>query len=237
MKYSEYRSKSSFKGSTAFYIIIACCLLALGGASWFAAANIKKRSTDNNSGTSSYNSDYSSPESSIISEPPIQTSSEEAGKTVSDEPYTSEDSASSKVESGTQAVVFSMPVGGEVIKDYSEKQLQYSATYGDMRIHTGIDIACEDGTSVSAAGDGKVTAVEESALLGTTVTIDHGNGIVTKYAALKDIKVKEGDTVTAGDIIGTVTAVPSECADQSHLHFEVFKNGHSAAPLSTLGLD
>ena len=130
-----------------------------------------------------------------------------------------------------------MPVGGEVIKDYSEKQLQSSATYGDMRIHTGIDIACEDGTSVSAAGDGKVTAFEESSSLGTTVTIDHGNGITTKYAALKNVKVKEGDKVTAGDIIGTVTTVPGECADQSHLHFEVFKNGHSAAPLSTLGLN
>lgn len=238
MKYSEYRSQSRFKGSAAFYIIIAFCLIAIGGAAWFAAASINKRDMPKTeSGEVPNSSYYSSPESSIISDPPAVTPSEEVGKAVSDEPYSSEQTATESKEDNSYSVIFSMPVGGEVIKDYSEKQLQYSATYGDMRIHTGIDIACEDGTSVSAAGDGRVTAVEESSFLGNTVTIDHGNGITTKYAALKNIKVKEGDKVTAGDIIGTVTTVPGECADQSHLHFEVFKNGHSAPPLSTLGLN
>lgn len=238
MKYSEYRSQSRFKGSAAFYIIIAFCLIAIGGASWFAASSIKKREAPRQEGgESSYTSDYSSPESSTINEPPAVVSSEEAGKAVSDEPYSSEETSSVKSEEAAPAVIFTMPVQGEVIKDYSEKQLQYSATYGDMRIHAGIDIACEDGTSVSAAGNGRVITVEESSSLGKSVTIDHGNGITTKYSALDNVKVKQGDAVTSGDIIGTVTAVPSECADQSHLHFEVFKNGHSSAPLSTLGLD
>ena len=238
MKYSEYRSQSKFKGSAAFYIIIAFCLIAIGGAAWFAAASINKRDLPKTDSSEIPNSSYySTPESDIKSYPPAVTPSEEAGKAVSDEPYSSEQTATESKEEDSYSVIFSMPVGGETIKDYSVKQLQYSATYGDMRIHTGIDIACEDGTSVSAAGHGKVTAVEESSSLGNTVTIDHGNGITTKYAALKNIKVKEGDKVTAGDIIGSVTTVPGECADQSHLHFEVFKNGHSAPPLSTLGLN
>ena len=130
-----------------------------------------------------------------------------------------------------------MPVQGEIIKGYSEKVLQYSATLGDMRIHTGLDIACEEGTSVSAAGNGKVTSVDESSTLGTVMTIEHNGGITTKYASLKDVKLKAGDAVSAGDIIGTVTAVPSECADQSHLHFEAYKNGHPADPLVALGLE
>lgn len=238
MKYSEYRSHSKFKGSAAFYIIIAFCLIAVGSAAWFAAASINKRDMPKTESSGEQkSSDYSSSESSIISEPSAVTPTEETGKSVKEEPYTSEESSSEAKQEESYAVIFSMPVEGEVIKDYSEKQLQYSATYGDMRIHTGIDIACEDGTSVSAAGDGEVTAVEESASLGTVVTIDHGNGISTKYASIKNASVKKDDKVTAGDIIGTVTAVPSECADQSHLHFEVFKNGHSADPLKTLGLD
>ena len=49
-------------------------------------------------------------------------------------------------------------------------------------------------------------------------------------------KVKAGDKVAAGDIIGSVTSIPGECADQSHLHFEITKDGHSAEPLGTLGL-
>lgn len=240
MKYSEYNSKSKFTGSAAFYIVIACCLLAIGGASWFAAANINKHGdASKNRSESSYSSDSSLFEGSVsMPEASNPTVSENVGKNVSDEPYSSEEeTASQNTQSSDRAVVFSIPVQGEIIKGYSEKELQYSATMGDMRIHTGIDIACEDGTSVSAAGDGKVLSVEESGTLGTAVTVDHGNGITTKYAAVKDVKVKSGDKVSAGDIIGTVTAVPSECADQSHLHFEVYKDGSSADPLYTLGLE
>ena len=237
MKYSEYHSKSKFTGSAAFYIVIACCLVAIGGAAWFAAANISKRNTpskkESSSSYSSHNSIIESSSMPEISNPPT---AEEAGKAVSDEPYSSsEETESTKVPS--TSVVFTMPVQGEIIKGYSEKVLQYSATLGDMRIHTGLDIACEEGTSVSAAGNGKVTSVDESSTLGTVMTIEHNGGITTKYASLKDVKLKAGDTVSAGDIIGTVTAVPSECADQSHLHFEAYKNGHPADPLVALGLE
>lgn len=239
MNYSEYHSKSKFTGSAAFYIVIACCLIAIGGAAWFAAANINKHDDKTKGESSSYHSSDNSLFESIGSMPSASnpTTSEEAGKAVSDEPYSSKEETSESTESPATAVVFSMPVQGEIIKGYSEKELQYSATFGDMRIHSGIDIACEDGTSVSAAGDGKVLSVDESGTLGTAVTVDHGNGITTKYAAVKGVKVKSGDKVSAGDIIGKVTAVPSECADQSHLHFEVYKDGHSADPLHTLGLE
>ena len=237
MKYSEYHSKSKFTGSAAFYIVIACCLVAIGGAAWFAAANISKRNTpskkESSSSYSSHNSIIESSSMPEISNPPT---AEEAGKAVSDEPYSSsEETESTKVPS--TSVVFTMPVQGEIIKGYSEKVLQYSVTLGDMRIHTGLDIACEEGTSVSAAGNGKVTSVDESSTLGTVMTIEHNGGITTKYASLKDVKLKAGDTVSAGDIIGTVTAVPSECADQSPLHFEAYKNGHPADPLVALGLE
>ncbi len=235
MKYSEYTSKPKFKGSAAFYIIIACCLLALGGASWFAASSISRRNND----SSSTPSQISEPPQSSIpdSQPePSSTVSENVGKNVSDEPYSSAESTASKTESKPQKKVFTMPVQGDIIKKYSDKELQFSATYGDMRIHTGLDIACADGTSVSACGDGKVLSVEETAFLGNVVTIDHGDGITTKYAALKDIKVKAGAKVTAGDIIGAVTSVPGECADQSHLHLEVYKDGHVTEPLKALGL-
>ena len=237
MKYSEYHSKSKFTGSAAFYIVIACCLVAIGGASWFAAANISKRNTSSkneSSSPSSYNNSiFESGSMPEISKP---LTTEEAGKSVSDEPYSS-GGETEDTESPATAVVFSMPVQGEVIKGYSELVLQYSATFTDMRIHTGLDIACEDGTSVSAAGDGKVTSVDESAVLGTIVTIEHSGGITTKYASLKGVKVKAGDKVSAGDIIGTGTAGPSECADQSHHHFEAYKNGHPADPLIALGLE
>ncbi len=234
MKYSEYTSKPKFKGSAAFYIIIACCLLALGGASWFAASSISRRNNDSSSLSQiSEPPQSSAPESIPV---PSGTVSEDVGKSVSDEPYSSVESTESKTESKPQKKVFTMPVQGDIIKKYSDKELLFSATYGDMRIHTGIDIACADGTAVSACGDGKVLSAEETAFFGAVVTIDHGDGITTKYAALKDIKVKAGDKVTAGDIIGSVTSIPGECADQSHLHLEAYKDGHVTEPLKVLGL-
>ena len=157
MKYSEYHSKSKFKGSPAFYIILACCLLAIGGAAWFAASEISSRGTQKEqSSDDSGSSVYTPPQSSILSESSEQTPSGQVDQNVSDEPYSSEGTTSADAPAKEPAVTFSMPVQGEIIKNYSDKELQYSATYGDMRIHTGIDIACEDGTSVSAAGSGSV---------------------------------------------------------------------------------
>ena len=130
-----------------------------------------------------------------------------------------------------------MPVVGEIIKNHSDTELQYSATYGDMRLHTGIDIACKNGTFVSSCAAGTVTDIIEDSVLGNCVVIDHGNSITVKYASLEDIKVKKGDKVNIGDIIGSVGTIPSECSDETHLHIEVTKDGKPADPLKTFGLE
>lgn len=239
MKYSESYQKSKFAGSAAFYIIIACCLLAIGGASWFAVSNINSRDDKNKNSSFESSSQPPSVSSDISSmlTPSDTGSSTGVNESVTDEPYeSSKPSSEEQVSSTPPAPVFNMPVQGELLKAYNDKELQYSATYGDMRVHSGIDIACSDGTAVSACGAGTVVSVEENAALGNVITIDHGNEITAKYASLKDVKVKAGDKVSAGDIIGSVTTIPSECADQSHLHLEVLKNGHAASPLDTLGL-
>lgn len=238
MKYSETSHNSKFTGSSAFYIIIACCLIAIGGASWFAVSNYNKREnlTQSSSKTPSQSSVISTPSAhnSKMTETPSQTQSADVAKSVSDQPYTSSNSSSANSTQPKVSTAFTMPVQGEIIKNYSEQELQYSPTYGDMRIHTALDIACEIGTSVSACANGTVLAIEENTAYGNVVIIDHGNGITVKYASIKDAKVKKDDTVTAGDIIGTVTSIPCELADQSHLHIELFKNGHPASPLTLI---
>ena len=109
--------------------------------------------------------------------------------------------------------------------------LQFSQTFGDMRLHPAVDIACKEGVLIGSLTSGKVISVEESASLGNVVTIDHGDGLIVKYAAIKDCKVKAGDTVKSGDLIGAVGTIPSECSDQSHLHIEATQNGKAISIL------
>lgn len=227
MKYSQYSSNK--KGNSAFYIIIAACLIIIGVAAWFAfsrmnnepeissqpQSEIESNRNEYNSNDSSYNETVPNTSSNIIS-------SEIVDESVENEPYPQETEETKS---------YSMPANGEILKDFSSDTLQYSSTYNDMRIHSAVDIACNEGTVVTACADGKVLSVEESASLGNVITIDHGNGLTVKYAALKDVKVSTGSVVTLGDTLGVVATVPSECADQSHLHIEAYQNGESFSVL------
>ena len=174
--------------------------------------------------TSSYNNDTSMPEvtSSIVANP------------VTDVPYSSEKETSSVTEEQPKQAPI-MPIDGKIIKDFSEAALQYSSTYADMRLHSGIDIEAAAGSAVKSAADGTVTATEESATLGKTVTIDHGNGIIMKYCGLDNVAVSQGKKVKMGDPIAVVGDIPSECADKSHLHLEATKNGKSVSPMDVIG--
>ena len=93
----------------------------------------------------------------------------------------------------------------------------------DWRAHTGVDFAAEKGASVLAAADGTVSDVSVQGVMGQTVQITHAGGLITWYCGLDQKTVQKGDTVKAGDKIGTVGTVPGEAADASHLHFAVQK--------------
>ena len=73
-------------------------------------------------------------------------------------------------------------------------------------------------------------------MLGTCVTIDHGNGIVARYCNLnKTLTVKEGDIVSAGTVLGAIgDSAVSELSDPSHLHFEITENGKFIDPISLI---
>jgi murein DD-endopeptidase MepM/ murein hydrolase activator NlpD len=107
----------------------------------------------------------------------------------------------------------------------------------DYRVHDGIDIAANQGTPVKACADGVVTDISVDDMLGQTVTITHGGGLVSVYADLTTgITVKKGQTVEAGDVIGAVgQTAKCEIALVPHLHFAMLKNNQSVDPLATMG--
>ena len=246
MKYSESYRKNRL--GTGFYIGLAICLLIIGGAAWFALAPLSEKDMNSKNENSSQIEEYQNPSDPYTESTPqtpeiVPDTTPDSGiidSTVSDIqsiPEKLESKAEDVTVKEENIISFSMPVVGEIIKNYSDTQLQYSATYGDMRLHTGIDIACKNGTFVSACAAGTVKDIMEDSVLGNCIVIDHGNSITVKYASLEDIKVKKGDKVNIGDIIGGIGTIPSECSDETHLHLEVFKNEKSVNPLKTFGLE
>ena len=132
-----------------------------------------------------------------------------------------------------------LPVAGETVHDYAMESLCYNETTRDWRVHNGIDIAAEAGTTVCAAADGTVYTTYEDDTMGYTVVIRHEDGYVTVYSSLsEDLAVSTGETVTLGQAIGTVANTALlESAIGDHLHFSVSCNDESVDPKEFLGLD
>jgi len=99
----------------------------------------------------------------------------------------------------------------------------------DQQTHMGVDLASLEGASVPAANSGKVAFTGFLGIYGETVIIDHGLGLQTLYAHLRQIDVKVGQDLKKGDILGK-TGV-SGLAGGDHLHFGVLVFGHETSPI------
>lgn len=97
--------------------------------------------------------------------------------------------------------------------------------------HSGQDFAAPAGTSVYAAADG-VVVVETPSWAGNLVRIDHGGGVESWYAHLSTVSVDSGDSVTAGESIGTVGSEGNSTGP--HLHFELRLDDVPVDPMRVL---
>lgn len=128
--------------------------------------------------------------------------------------------------------VFSMPVEGEVIKEYAKDKLVYSDTLKEWVTHAGIDIKSEKTTIVKASEEGTVKSIKNDPRYGLTVVIEHNNGFSTVYSNLLTAEfVTAGESVKKGQTIGTVgNTATFEISDESHLHFEILKDNVQIDP-------
>ena len=94
---------------------------------------------------------------------------------------------------------------------------------GQKSFHEGLDFPSESGTPIVAAASGKVIFADVHPQYGKMVEVDHGNGLVTRYAHASRLFVKEGDFIVRGQKIAAVGSTGR--ATGPHLHFEVRLNG------------
>ena len=129
---------------------------------------------------------------------------------------------------------FIKPCQGYVSKEFSLEVPVYSATMYDYRTHSGVDIACDIGTPVKAVTNGEIKEVYDDYFYGTTVVIEHADGVCSVYSNLSpDLPVDTvaGRSVITGDIIaGVGQSALCESAEVSHLHFEMRKENESVNP-------
>ena len=125
-----------------------------------------------------------------------------------------------KVYSGLQSVPLLFPV-----KDFFQ-----SSRFGNRTDpitkkpgwHPGVDLAGWPGTEIFSPSQGVVTKAGLWGTYGNMVEVDHGNGFKTRYAHLRKIKVKRGQTIAPGDVLGEM-GCSGRCVS-THLHYEVFFN-------------
>lgn len=123
---------------------------------------------------------------------------------------------------------------GKNFYDYnSNEELQNNAivNYENTYIqNSGVDYIKDDFFSVVAILDGTVISVNNNELLGNTIEIQHDKNLISVYQSLSTITVKEGDTVTQGDILGKSGVCKLNQELGNHLHFELFKEGQVVNP-------
>lgn len=99
---------------------------------------------------------------------------------------------------------------------------------GHAAFHAGLDFPGRYGQPINAAADGKVSYVGQRQGYGNVVEVEHGNGIMTRYAHLSGFASRVGQKIARGDTIGRMGSTGRSTG--THLHFEVRLNGQAVNP-------
>ncbi len=128
---------------------------------------------------------------------------------------------------GNATVPSSLPVpAGRVTGNFGSRTHPVS---GKLSWHSGVDLAVPAGTPVRATGGGRVLTANWSGNYGLLVTIEHENGVQTRYAHLSSLAVGAGETVGEGDTIGLSGSTGRSTGP--HVHYEVRVDGRAVDPL------
>lgn len=230
MENGRSKRTDKFFAGKGFYIVLALCIAVIG----ISAVSIALNSDGGKAPELDPGLSLSNPTEQPAT-PPVITPTPEV-KTNVEQDKDAVVSTWKSDETYEQPAAWVWPVRGEIERKYAVETLAYDVTMKDWRTHDGIDVLADKGTVVRAASDGTVESITQDDLYGTTVTIDHGNGLKSTYSNLADKPtIKQGDTVSSGDVIGSVGATAlCEVGQGSHVHIAMSKNGNSVDPTEYL---
>lgn len=112
-------------------------------------------------------------------------------------------------------------------KDQENSILKHDNTYIQ---NSGIDYVNENKFDVIAILDGTVIDIKDDDTLGKCIEIKHDNNLISTYQSLSEIKVKKGDIITQGQVLGTSGENELDKELGNHLHFEMYENGGNVNP-------
>lgn len=165
-----------------------------------------------------------------------QTEEENAANTAAEtenEPETKAAAATTKTLHFAAEDGLNWPLQGNVVLNYSMDQTVYFATLDQYKYNPAVIIAGEVNDRVSAAAEGKITDISNSAVTGCTVTMDLGDGYSAIYGQLKEVPYEVGDIVGKGKLVGYI-AEPTKyySVEGSNLYFALQKDGEPVDPVS-----
>ena len=240
------KSMKKMMAGRSLYIALGVCLLAAGAVGLSAVRNMTapKATVPQTTEKTTY-VNYST---HVFTDPtrPAQTPVYETAPVTESvtEPVTAAvfDSAEAPLAETTREekadVVYSTPLSHTLGRDYSRGVPVFSPTMKDYRTHNGVDFLGMAGDTVRPIARGEVVSVTHDPLWGYSVTVDHGNGVVSRISGLSDRDLPEaGDAVHENAVIGRVGEIPVEAAEAPHVHLEVRVDGKLTDPLELLGLD
>ena len=181
--------------------------------------------TDTNSNTSTdmnTNTNSNNTTSNVLTNSPSNTN------TSTEEPVNEEN----EVTETNKEITFIKPVEGEIICEFAKDNLIYSETLKEWITHTAIDIKADKTSVIKSAAAGIVKSIVNDPRYGLTVVIEHDDGYETVYSNLLTAEfVVEGEEIEQGQTIGTAgNTATFESSMESHLHFELLKDGEYLDP-------
>lgn len=228
-----------------FYIVLSLCVATIGISGYYLLRTVLGGTTTRPVGG---DASVTIPDQSITapivtipdldSGPDVEPSVSKPAPIVQpDDPEPVKEIETDPEQQGTVSKVFTWPVKGAILRDFSVETLSLDPTLGDWRTHGGLDIAAAQGVQVISISAGTVEQVYRDGLMGTTVVVDHGGGLRSWYCNLdEDVAVEAGDTVDIGQTLGCIGASAiAEVGVDPHLHLETTLDGQPVDPRDYLG--